>query len=144
MNLALLGAILDTIDCTFEELCPITVQAVPDRATGTVDAAAKKDAFRPARARVRRPERVAPAPPLNASAATAQGFGLRPPGPRGASVDAATNEPLASTATAQAAAPTASSPDSSPVIFSDKITGEKAARHSFPPKRGSPPSPTTW
>ncbi len=56
MNLALLGAILDTLDCNFEELCPITVQAIPDRATGTVDATASKDAFRPARARVRRPE----------------------------------------------------------------------------------------
>jgi DNA-binding Xre family transcriptional regulator len=56
MNLALLGAILDTLDCAFEDLCPITVQAAPDRATGTLDASAKKDAFRPARARVRRPE----------------------------------------------------------------------------------------
>ena len=56
MNLSLLGAILDTLDCTFEELCPMTVNAVPDRATGTMDAAASKDAFRPARARIHRPE----------------------------------------------------------------------------------------
>lgn len=56
MNLALLGAIHDTPGCTFEELCPITVQAVPNRATGTVDVSAKKDAFRFARARVRLPE----------------------------------------------------------------------------------------
>ncbi|MCU1527106.1 MAG: Cro/Cl family transcriptional regulator [Frondihabitans sp.] len=56
MNLTLLGAILDTLDCTFEELCPMTVNAVPDRATGTTDTAAVKDAFRPARARIHRPE----------------------------------------------------------------------------------------
>ena len=56
MNLNLLGAILDTLDCSFEDLCPVTVSAVPDRATGTFDASAKTDAFRPGRARIRRPE----------------------------------------------------------------------------------------
>ncbi|MEC5178674.1 DNA-binding Xre family transcriptional regulator [Cryobacterium sp. MP_M5] len=56
MNLNLLGAILDTLDCSFEDLCPVTVNAVPDRATGTLDASPKTDAFRPARARIHRPE----------------------------------------------------------------------------------------
>lgn len=56
MNLALLGAILDTLDCTFEELCPITVEAAPDRATGTTGTIPAAGAFRPARARIRKPQ----------------------------------------------------------------------------------------
>lgn len=58
MNLALLGALLDALDCTFEELCPTTVVAVParERLTGTEAAPTKKDAVRPVRARIHRPE----------------------------------------------------------------------------------------
>jgi len=59
MNIALLGALLDVLDCTFEELCPISVVATPTRlranqATGT--SAERKDAIRPRRARIHRPE----------------------------------------------------------------------------------------
>jgi DNA-binding Xre family transcriptional regulator len=59
MNLSLLGALLDTLDCTFEDLVPITVTATESRtrATGTADAAAhaRTDGIRPARARIHRP-----------------------------------------------------------------------------------------
>lgn len=55
INLAMLGAILDTLDCTFEELCPVTITARPSRTrTGTTDAGTATPAIRPARARVRR------------------------------------------------------------------------------------------
>lgn len=58
MNLALLGALLDALDCTFEELCPTTLVAAParERLTGTEASTAKKDAVRPVRARIHRPE----------------------------------------------------------------------------------------
>ena len=56
INLTLLGAILDTLDCTFEELCPISVTAAPARTgTGTTaEAPRNKEAIRPVRARIRR------------------------------------------------------------------------------------------
>lgn len=56
MSLKLLGAILDTLDCTFEELCPVTVAAEPTRIrTGTTGEAPRNgEAIRPVRARVRR------------------------------------------------------------------------------------------
>lgn len=58
LNLVLLGAVLDALDCTFERLCPTTVVGVPtrDRATGTEAKTVNKDAIRPARARIHRPE----------------------------------------------------------------------------------------
>jgi len=60
INLTLLGAILDTLDCTFEDLVPITITAADTRtrATGTTDSAAiaRTDGIRPARARIHRPE----------------------------------------------------------------------------------------
>lgn len=58
INLALLGALLDVLDCTFEELCPTTIVAAPTRhrVTGTDAGTAKKDAIRPVRARIHRPE----------------------------------------------------------------------------------------
>lgn len=58
MNLTLLGAILDTLDCTFEELCPITVVATSSQArTGTGGPSpADSDGFRPKRARILPPE----------------------------------------------------------------------------------------
>ncbi|EXJ51788.1 MAG: Cro/Cl family transcriptional regulator [Microbacterium sp. 69-7] len=59
INLTLLGAILDTLDCAFEDLVPVTVTATASRtrATGTADAAAtvRSDGVRPARARIHRP-----------------------------------------------------------------------------------------
>lgn len=59
VNLILLGALLDALDCTFEELVPITVTASETRTrrTGTTDAAtiAQSDTIRPARARIHRP-----------------------------------------------------------------------------------------
>ncbi|WP_345764773.1 helix-turn-helix domain-containing protein [Diaminobutyricibacter sp. McL0608] len=59
INLTLLGAILDTLDCSFEDLVPVTVTATDSRtrATGTNDAAplARTDGIRPARARIHRP-----------------------------------------------------------------------------------------
>lgn len=59
INLTLLGAILDVLDCTFEDLVPVTVVAAEtrSRATGTADAAAlsRTGAIRPARARIHRP-----------------------------------------------------------------------------------------
>ena len=58
MNLALLAALLDALDCTFEELCPTAVVATETRhrLTGTEAGIAKKDAIRPIRARIHRPE----------------------------------------------------------------------------------------
>ena len=58
MNLALLAALLDALDCTFEELCPATVVATEarNRLTGTEAVTGKKDAIRPIRARIHRPE----------------------------------------------------------------------------------------
>lgn len=58
VNLVLLGALLDVLDCSFEELCPTTVVATPTRhrATGTEAPTAPKDAIRPIRARIHRPE----------------------------------------------------------------------------------------
>lgn len=58
MNLALHGTLLDALDCTFEELCPVTVVAVSarERLTGTEASRAKKDAVRPVRAPIHRPE----------------------------------------------------------------------------------------
>jgi len=59
INLTLLGAILDTLDCSFEDLVPVTVTATESRArvTGTNDATAlaRTDGIRPARARIHRP-----------------------------------------------------------------------------------------
>lgn len=59
INLTLLGAILDVLDCSFEELVPVTVTATESRtrATGTNDAAAlaRTDGIRPAQARIHRP-----------------------------------------------------------------------------------------
>ncbi|NQX10309.1 helix-turn-helix transcriptional regulator [Microbacteriaceae bacterium VKM Ac-2855] len=58
MNLTLLGALLDTLDCSFEDLCPTTVEAessrTPKKAVG--DGTAPDGVVRPARARIRRPE----------------------------------------------------------------------------------------
>lgn len=58
MSLTLLGAVLDTLDCTFEELCPITVVATSSRThTGTDGPSpADSDGFRPQRARILTPE----------------------------------------------------------------------------------------
>lgn len=58
MNLTLLGALLDVLECSFEDLCPTTVVATPVRhqATGTEASTAKGDAIRPIRARIHRPE----------------------------------------------------------------------------------------
>lgn len=59
MNIVLLGALLDVLDCTFEELCPVTVVATPTRlaANATTSGSGKrKDAMRPRRARIHRPE----------------------------------------------------------------------------------------
>lgn len=58
MNLSLLGALLDALDCTFEQLCPTRVVAVPtrERPTGTDAGAVNKGAIRPARARIHRPQ----------------------------------------------------------------------------------------
>jgi len=59
MNIALLGALLDVLDCTFEELCPVAVVATPARlaANGTNGGSSdRKDAMRPRRARIHRPE----------------------------------------------------------------------------------------
>ena len=57
MNLTLLTAILDTLDCTFEDLVPYNIAASPAReqATGTVPASSRRDAIRPVRARIHRP-----------------------------------------------------------------------------------------
>lgn len=56
INLTLLGAILDTLNCTFEELCPVSVEAKPTRnRTGTTaEPLRNNEAVRPVRARVRR------------------------------------------------------------------------------------------
>jgi hypothetical protein len=57
INITMLAAILDTLDTTFEELCPVTINATPSRArTGTGAALEPGTALRPARARVRRDE----------------------------------------------------------------------------------------
>lgn len=59
MNIVLLGALLDVLDCTFEELCPVTVVATPARlaANGVIDEpASPREALRPRRARIHRPE----------------------------------------------------------------------------------------
>lgn len=58
MNLALLAAILDALNCDFEDLVPYTVTATPSRtkATGTGPAAQAGDAIRPVRARIHRPQ----------------------------------------------------------------------------------------
>lgn len=59
MNIVLLGALLDVLDCTFEELCPVTVVATPTRlaANGTTRGTGdRKNAMRPRRARIHRPE----------------------------------------------------------------------------------------
>jgi hypothetical protein len=55
INLTMLAAILDTPDCTFEDLCPVTITAQTSRTrTGTTDAGTATSAIRPARARGRR------------------------------------------------------------------------------------------
>lgn len=58
MNLTLLGALLDTLDCSFEDLCPTTVEAESSRTTKKAvgDGTVPEGVLRPARARIRRPE----------------------------------------------------------------------------------------
>ncbi|MCT2088381.1 helix-turn-helix transcriptional regulator [Micrococcus terreus] len=58
MNLVLLGALLDVLDCSFEELCPTTVVATETRhrMTGSAAPTATTEAIRPVRARIHRPE----------------------------------------------------------------------------------------
>lgn len=57
INITMLAAILDTLDCTFEELCPVTINAtLQSQRTGTTGSIEPGTAIRPARARVRRPE----------------------------------------------------------------------------------------
>lgn len=59
MNLILLGAILDVLDCSFEELVPYTIKATSSRgqATGTTGTGAtpRSEGIRPVRARIHRP-----------------------------------------------------------------------------------------
>lgn len=59
INIVILGALLDVLDCTFEELCPIEVVASPTRLrvneTSGTDRTSK-EAMRPRRARIHRPE----------------------------------------------------------------------------------------
>lgn len=54
MNIVMLGAILDTLDCTFEELCPVSVVATSSQIrTGTGGpSATDSDTIRPQRARI--------------------------------------------------------------------------------------------
>lgn len=58
MSLVLLGALLDILDCSFEELCPMAVVGIPSRAEArkaAVNDTPGTPAIRPRRARIHRP-----------------------------------------------------------------------------------------
>lgn len=59
INITIIGAILDVLDCSFEELCPVSVIAMPTRDVVNRPRANVDDAIgalRPRRARIYRPE----------------------------------------------------------------------------------------